>query len=374
MFSTTASARLQADGDPLDYADALIASGQPGEAAKFLRSKIEAGRGGLLTRLALVRALRESGDLPGALKAAREASALNSNVAEAAIGLGEVLMAAGYLPTAIAEFQRALRLEPHSAHARFQLGCAWAAAGEAEKALQEYSQVPADDVPGLGEHIAAAEAMRTRSRSDAGYVRHLFDQFSSGYDARMRDQLAYRAPEILRELAGLVMPGAHDLVALDLGCGTGLAGEVFSDLAPTIDGIDLSPAMIERARARSLYRHLTVADIETALAHAGPDYDLVVAADTLVYLGDLTVTLAGVYRGLKPGGFFLFTVESSVGRDFELGPKRRWRHSQAYVRGAATAARMEVAGMLLCSPRTEAGVPVDGFAAALTRPSQERIG
>ena len=47
----------------------------------------------------------------------------------------------------------------------------------------------------------------------------------------MRGQLAYRAPEILRELADLVMPGAHDLVALDLGCGTGLAGEVFADIA-----------------------------------------------------------------------------------------------------------------------------------------------
>jgi len=364
---------LQTDGDPLEYADALISSGRHGEAASFLRSRIEAGRGGLLARLALVRALRESGDLSSALEAAREASALNSNVAVAAIALGEALMAAGDLPTAIAEFQRALRLEPQSAQARFLLGRAWAAAGEGEKALEEYSQVSADDVPRLDEHIAVAEAMRHRSRSDPGYVRHLFDQFSTDYDARMRGRLGYRAPEILRELADLVMPGSHDLVALDLGCGTGLAGEVFSDIASTIDGIDLSPAMIERARARGLYRNLAVADIETGLARGGPHYDLVLAADTLVYLGDLTATLTGVVRLLKPGGFFLFTVESSGGPDFELGPKRRWRHSQAYVRNVARDVRMEVAGMLLCSPRTEASAPVDGFAVALMRPPWERI-
>ena len=365
---------MSTDGDPLEYADELIASGQPGEAARFLRSRIEAGRGGILARLALVRALRESGDSSGALEAAREASALNSSVAVVAIALGETLMAAGHLPTAIAEFQRALRLEPRSAQARFQLGCAWAAAGEAENALGQFSLVSAEDVPDLARHIADARAMLTRPRSDAGYVRHLFDQFSSDYDLRMRGQLAYRAPEILRDLADLVMPGSHDLVALDLGCGTGLAGEVFSDIAPVLDGIDLSPAMIAKARARGAYRNLAVADVETGLAADEPQYDLILAADTLVYLGDLSATFAGVARRLKPGGFFLFTVESSAGPDFELGPKRRWCHSQMYLRNAAEAARMDVAGMLACSPRTEANMPVEGLAVALNRAPSERIG
>ncbi len=122
----------------------------------------------------------------------------------------------------------------------------------------------------------------TQQRSDAGYVRHLFDQFSADYDARMRGQLAYQAPEVLRALADLVMPGAHGLTVLDLGCGTGLAGAAFADIAAAaIDGIDLSPAMIARARERLIYRSLAVGDLETVLGTGGANYDLILAADTL---------------------------------------------------------------------------------------------
>ena len=345
-----------------------MAAGGTEEAAHMLRSPIDIGRGGPLARLALVRALRQAGELPGALSAAREANALNPNVAEAALVLGETLSALSHLPAAIAEFQRALRLDPNLSAARFALGSAWFEAGEAEKALDEFARLPPDSVPQLAERISAARAMRDRPRSDPGYVRHLFDQFSADYDLRMREHLAYRAPEILRELADLVMPGASGLEALDLGCGTGLAGEIFQDMVSAIDGIDLSPAMIEKARSLALYRNLEVGDIETKLHADGGSYDLVLAADTLVYLGDLSVTLAGVARRLKPRGMFVFTVEESQGGDFELGPKRRWRHSKTYIRSTAAATGLEVLGLVNCSPRSEAGVPVEGLAVALARP------
>jgi predicted TPR repeat methyltransferase len=347
----------------------LIADGRPDEAARFLHARIESGRGGLLARLALVRALGAAGDERGALLAAREANALSPNVPHAIIALGDTLLAAGHLPAAIAEYQRALRLDPNSADARFRLGRAWAEAGEMEKALEQFALILPGSVPELEKRIAAIEALRGKPRSHPGYVRHLFDQFSSDYDARMRNQLAYRAPEILRELADLVMPGAKNLVALDVGCGTGLTAEVFVDIAPTLDGIDLSPAMVEKARARRVYRNLDVADIETGLSGGGGDYDLVLAADTLVYLGELLKTFLAIERRLRPGGFFLFTVEKSAGPDFELGPKRRWRHSEPYIRRMAADYGFEVAGLLDCSPRSEAGVPVEGLAVALAKPA-----
>ena len=74
-----------------------------------------------------------------------------------------------------------------------------------------------------------------------------------------------------------------------------------------------SPAMIEKARARGLYNALCVADIESA--HG--TYDLVIAADTLVYLGDLDAVMGAAASALKPGGFFLFTVEAKEGEGYE---------------------------------------------------------
>ena len=354
------------EGDPLEHAENLIAAGRAPAAADFLRSHLQSGRGGLLARLLLVRALLSANDIQEALKEAREASSLNPGIPDAIIALGEALLAGQYLPAAIAEFQRALRLDPHSIQARLSLGSTWLEAGEAERALEFLSDLP-PDTPGLAEKISAARAIQTAARSNAGYVRHLFDQFSGDYDARMRGQLFYTAPEILRDLADMVMPGRDRLAILDLGCGTGLAGEVFQTMAARLDGVDLSPAMIEKARARGIYDRLAVADLETLLAEQGPSYDLILAADTLVYLGDLAPVLAGAARRLAPQGYFLFTVEKNEGEAFELGPKRRWRHSEGYIRTEAARAGLNLAGIVAASPRQEANQPVEGFAVALSR-------
>jgi predicted TPR repeat methyltransferase len=365
------SVRLPPDGDPLAEALDLIEGGCATDAARILEETIVAGRGGLLARTTLVRALLACGRPNEALECARETSQLYPTAAVAALTLGNALSEAGQLPTAIAELQRALRIDPALDEARYRLGCAWLEAGEAEKALQEFGAVALDHMtPELAQKVAEAEAARRAARSNAGYVRHLFDQFSADYDVRMLGQLGYSAPHILRSLASMVMPEvpAHSLSILDLGCGTGLAGVAFADLAIRLDGVDLSPAMIEKARARNIYHHLSVADIETAPFEES-EYDLVVAADTLVYLGDLDGVFTNVRSALKPEGSFLCTVEKDSGDGHSLGPKRRWRHSENYLRSVALASGFEMTGMMDCSPRTEAGVPVPGLAAVMRKVS-----
>jgi predicted TPR repeat methyltransferase len=347
--------------DPIADADALIASGRAAEAARDLRARLAAGRGGLLARMTLVKALLGSDDTQGALEEARDAASLNPGIAVVAMMLGEALLRAGALPAAIAELQRALRLDPQLEQARFLTACAWLEAGEAEKALEIFDDL--ESSPQIETLVARAHAIKQTPRSDAGYVRHLFDQFSADYDARMIGQLAYAAPQILHDLADMVMPGREQLAILDLGCGTGLAGALFKPKAARLDGIDLSPAMIEKARARGIYDSLWVGDIETA--DLGK-YDLVLAADTLVYLGDLAPLFHTIAVRLSPDGYFLFTTEAKEEGGFELGPKRRWRHSETYLREQARAAGLSVAGLVTASPRTEANQPVPGFAVALT--------
>lgn len=299
-----------------------------------------------------------------ALTAAREAAVLHPQIAGLALAYGDALLEAGKLPEAIGELQRALRLDHHFAMARYRLGCAWLEAGEPGKALEAFARLD-DGYHGVAEQLARIEAMKGLARSDAGYVRHLFDQFAADYDARMIGQLNYRAPQILRALADMVLPGRSGLDILDLGCGTGLTGAVFHDLARRLDGIDLSPDMLAKARERRIYGNLTLGDIE-ALG-PGPDYDLLLAADTLVYLGDLTPVFKDAAARLRPGGVFLFTAEQKEGEGFELGPKRRWRHAESYIRDQAASAGFETDGFLACAPRFEANVPVDGFAVALSK-------
>lgn len=355
--------------DPIAEADGLIADGRAGDAAVLLKSLIDAGRGGLLARLRLAQALDAAGDNGAALAVARETALLHPNISLVAAALGEALLGGGRLPTAIGEFQRALRLDPDNAEARLGLGRAWLDAGEPEKALEAFDAIADKDIRvWAAPKIAEAQAMRAAPRSNARYVRHLFDQFSTDYDARMIGQLGYRAPAILRELFDLTI-AADGLSILDLGCGTGLSGEAFRDVAARLDGIDLSPAMTARARARGIYDDLRVADLETTLDGART-YDLILAADTLVYFGDLAEVFTGAAASLVPGGHFLFTVEKADGDGFELGPKRRWRHSQAYLRAQAGHAGFEICGFVDCVPRSEAGIPVEGFAVALANPDR----
>lgn len=347
------------EGDPIEAAEALIASGRAAEAAAALRARLDQGRGGALARITLVTALLAAGDAPAALAEAREAASLFPNVGAVVTALGEALMACEHLPTAIAELHRAIRIDPdNDTRARQLLAQAWLEAGEADKALETGTDDEA--------LIARALAMKAAPRSDPGYVRHLFDQFSTDYDARMRQHLHYAAPEILLGLAVMVMPGRQDLHMLDLGCGTGLAGEVFRPLAARLEGVDLSPAMIEKSRERGIYDDLSVADLEAALTQPGPSYDLILAADTLVYLGDLAAVFTAAAARLAPDGFFLFTAEQAE-QGYDLGPKRRWRHSEAYLRETAAAAGLAVAGLLEAAPRRERNQPVPGFAVALTR-------
>ena len=365
-FSTMANVRLQADEDPLFRSETLLEEGRFGDVVELLSPLLQAGRGGLLLRTLLTRALLGSGQREQGLALARDTAQLYPAEAVASLALGEALLASGRPPLAIAEFQRALRSDPGLAAARYMLGCAWLEAGEAERALAEFSSLHAYEPAGLlARRIAEANGMLQAPRANSRYVQHLFDQFSADYDDRMLGSLAYRAPVILRDLYGLVAGGGGRVDILDLGCGTGLVAAAFADVAARIDGIDLSPQMIAKARARGLYADLAVADLESYLSSDGRTYDLIIAADTLVYLGDLAPTLAGVRGRLKPDGFFLFTVEQAEGQGFELGPKRRWRHGEEYLRAAAANAGLDLAGLLAASPRNEAGRPVAGFAVAL---------
>src|SRR5207237_1794902 len=156
---------------------------------------------------------------------------------------------------------------------------------------------------------------------------------------------------------------------LDLGCGTGLVGEVFKDLAQggRLDGIDLSPRMIEAARARSIYDELILGDLEDFLSNSGRNYDLILAADTMVYFGDLAPTLSGIAKQLEAGGFCLFAVEAKAGEGWEQMPVRRFRHSASYLRSASASAGLKFVDTIDCIIRREKNDPVAGFAVALQK-------
>jgi predicted TPR repeat methyltransferase len=125
--------------------------------------------------------------------------------------------------------------------------------------------------------------------------------------------------------------------------------------------------MLVQAGKRGVYDRLEEGDLLTPLNRAPAAWDLILAADVLVYLGDLRPVFAGAARALKPGGLFAFTVERSADEGWALGPRGRFLHGEGYLREGAQAAGLAVAHLARAELRRERGDPVAGFVTVLER-------
>jgi predicted TPR repeat methyltransferase len=184
--------------------------------------------------------------------------------------------------------------------------------------------------------LAAIGAEDAPPASPQHYVKELFDQYAHRFDEHLRDTLGYRTPEML---IACVLPflgtaaGARDTV--DLGCGTGLCGPLLRPLSRRLAGVDLSPKMIEQSRHRGCYDDLECAELTAYLDRHGGAFDLAMAADVLVYIGDLAALFAAAQRALRAQGLFALSVESHSGATWLLRATRRYAHSNAYLHALA---------------------------------------
>src|SRR5690606_20369429 len=116
-------------------------------------------------------------------------------------------------------------------------------------------------------------------------------------------------------------------------------------------GADLSPRMLERARARGLYDALHEAALQDLLAaQPAACWDLLVAIDVFIYVGALDAVFESARRALRPGGRLLCSLECADASAFVLTPAGRYAHSPEYAIRLARAA-----GFL---PELEAEVPL----------------
>lgn len=114
----------------------------------------------------------------------------------------------------------------------------------------------------------------------------------------------------LSTLAEMIPPGSR---VLDLGCGSGALGQYLAETRQCVtDGVTWSEA--EAAHARPHYRHVHVADLESANLHAlfaGERYDAIVCADVLEHLRRPELVLAACRSMLTPEGRLLISVPNA---------------------------------------------------------------
>ncbi len=161
------------------------------------------------------------------------------------------------------------------------------------------------------------------SRAPDAYIASFFDQFADDFDKQLVGVLGYKAFE---QLATLTLRHATSLDhMLDLGCGTGLSGPLLAAPGRHLVGLDLSPGMLDKARQRQCYDMLIEGEAVTYLQTREMAFDLIFAADVLIYVGDLAMILRRAFHALKPGGLFAFTLETSE-QALDLLPTGRFAH------------------------------------------------
>jgi predicted TPR repeat methyltransferase len=181
-------------------------------------------------------------------------------------------------------------------------------------------------------------------QSPTEYVQELFDGYADNFDDHLVGALKYSAPEVMNRLVLQTLGEATPLLdILDLGCGTGLCAQKFTDIAKSIAGIDLSTRMLDKARMLGIYDHLVQADVTSFLVGQENTCDLILAGDVFIYIGDLSEVFSACARALRNGGLMSFSIERSDDeRHYSLRTSGRYAQSPDYIAELAMASGLDV--------------------------------
>jgi SAM-dependent methyltransferase len=129
-------------------------------------------------------------------------------------------------------------------------------------------------------------------------VRSGYGEWVATYEQTVQDAMDI---ELLEGLESVRWSGE----AADLGCGTGRTGAWLRDQGvEAVDGVDLTPEMLEVARARGAHRRLVEADVAST-GLGSEEYDLVVTSLVDEHLADLRPLYSEAFRLARPGGAYV---------------------------------------------------------------------
>ncbi len=277
--------------------------------------------------------------------------------------LGVICSGQGRHDEALACLSRALELEPQSVNALYNIAGVHNCLNQQEDAvarLRQLLEIRQDHAP--ARHMLAALSGQTTDIAPRDYVVETFDAYAERFDRHLTKQLGYAVPTMLREMVAAALgEGARLARMLDLGCGTGLAGEAFQSIAGVLHGIDISAGMLAKAAAKDIYDRLECADIASWLECCEERYDLIVAADVFVYIGRLDQVFAGLDRCSAAGAVFALSIEHcETGADYILRPSGRYAHLPAYIERLAGRHGWSVAERRQQGTRREQGQWIEG--------------
>jgi predicted TPR repeat methyltransferase len=215
------------------------------------------------------------------------------------------------------------------------LGGCLASLGQIEMAVANYQKAldlnPEYAIP---RHMLNSLTGHTSKEPPKEYVKNLFDDYAHRFNDSLVNNLQYNLPFIIKELIlKLNIDKLEFNNVIDLGCGTGLAGKNLREVSINLTGIDVSKNMISEAKKLDIYDKLLVGDIVEELSLMEVKFDLLIALDVLIYVGDVKSIFQAVRKRCKINSLFVFSVEIQDKNGYSLLKSSRYAHSDEYIMG-----------------------------------------
>ncbi|MCW5823675.1 MAG: class I SAM-dependent methyltransferase [Cyanobacteria bacterium TGS_CYA1] len=141
--------------------------------------------------------------------------------------------------------------------------------------------------------------------------RDYYSRIAEQYEKCALEETGYKAHEIVpAKLFQMIEGFEHPISVLDLGCGTGLASVPFIDRNDLVTGVDFSPGMIEVCKKRK-FENLICQSINEELAVTDDSFNLTICLGAFEFVENAKFLLDQVFRKLRAGGIFAFTIPTS---------------------------------------------------------------
>lgn len=279
---------------------------------------------------------------------------------EAHYNLGVAHMMVGDLAAATEQFEKTLILTPNRVDAYCNLGAICLKKANKEQAIAYYQQAAtlAPNNAAIQYRLAALTGQNTPLVAPTDYIKNLFDNYASHFDQQVTTQLHYQLPSLLHQILANYILVDKQYRTLDLGCGTGLTGSALRNIASHLTGVDISTRMLAKAREKNIYDQLIETDITQFITTATDQYDLIIAADTFVYFGDLNTIFSNIQKLLPLSGIFVFSTELGANTSFQLQSTGRYTHSKSYIEQLASQYEFSLLDYQEITSREQEGRPV----------------
>lgn len=144
-----------------------------------------------------------------------------------------------------------------------------------------------------------------------------YAKWARDYDRDTVGQMGYVGPEVASSLLDNYLD-SKDSRILDAGCGTGLVGEVLTELGyQQIEAFDYSEDMLNVAEEKDVYDRVFKADMNRLKNIEDNSYDASICVGTFTYAHVGPVGFNELVRITKPGGYVCFTVRDGAYQEYD---------------------------------------------------------